>query len=83
MNDDIYPLTIVADRYCGAYSGAVFTAWNKSANELPDDIAGDNRSCGSFWRDADRNEMGFGDTPGEAYEDLCAKLGKRARSSKI
>ncbi len=81
--DNVYPLTIVADRYCGVYSGAAFTAWNKDPNELPDDIAGGDRSCASFWRDADRNEMGFGDTPGEAYEDLCARLGKRARKSKI
>lgn len=82
-DNELYPLTIVADRYCGSYSGGVFTAWNKDTGELPDAIFGCDRDCGYFWADANRDEIGFGDTPDEAYRDLCAKLGKKARESRI
>ena len=83
MNQDIYPLTIVADRYGGSYAGAAFTAWNKGPDEVPDEINGCDRDCGYFWANANRAEIGFGDTPDESYEDLCAKFGVKARKRKI
>lgn len=30
MERDIYPLTIVKDRYTGVYSGGIYTAWKLS-----------------------------------------------------
>jgi|GEM_PF-6003985 len=85
MNNDneIYPLTIVADRYGGCYSGAAFIAWNKDTVEVPEDSQGSDRTCSVFWANVNREEIGFGDTPDEAYLDLCAKLWKKARRSKI
>lgn len=80
---DIYPLTIITERYQGAYSGAVFTAWNKSADEIPRDIDGSDTACAAFWKNANRAEIGFGDTPDKAYQDLCAKMGVQPRQSKI
>ena len=83
MNQDIFPLTIVADHFGGSYAGAAFTAWNKDPNEVPGDIFSCDRDCSCFWANANRTEIGFGDTPDEAYADLCAKFGKKARKSKI
>ena len=70
----IYPLTIVADRYGGSYSGALFTAWNLQYDQLPGEISDCDLGCGIFWTKADRSEIGFGSNPNEAYQDLLEKL---------
>ena len=73
MEDEIYPLTITADRYSGAYSGGRFIAWNLDADEVPEDIYSDDCGCHIFWAD---NEIvcGKGTTVSEALADLYAKL---------
>lgn len=73
MEDEIYPLTIVADRYNGAYSGGKFTAWNLLAEDIPEGIEGDDCDCHSFWLE---NEIvcGKGRTVSEALSDLYVKL---------
>ena len=70
----IYPLTIVADRYGGSYSGALFTAWNLQYDQLPNEISDCDLGCGIFWTKADRSEIGFGNNPNEAYQNLLEKL---------
>lgn len=71
-SNKIYPLTIVADRYGGSYSGALFTAWNLNYDELPDEINDCDLGCGLFWTRANRDEIGFGNDPNAAYQDLLA-----------
>ena len=73
MEDEIYPLTITADRYSGTYSGSNFIAWNLDADEVPDDIYSDDCGCYSFWT---HNEIvcGKGKTVSEALADLYMKL---------
>lgn len=73
IEDTIYPLTITADRYTGAYSGGNFIAWNLDADEVPEEIYSDDCGCYEFWRD---NEIicGKGRTVSEALADLYIKL---------
>lgn len=61
MNNDneIYPLTIVADRYGGCYSGAAFIAWNKDTVEVPEDSQGSDRTYSVFWANVNREEIGM------------------------
>lgn len=70
---DIYPVTIISDRYNGCYSGALWTAWNKYVENIPDGIdAGDNE-CSDFWGEYD-GVVGKGLTPDEALADLAAQI---------
>jgi hypothetical protein len=73
IEDTIYPLTITADRYNGAYSGGKFIAWNLLAEDIPEGTEGDDCDCYSFWLD---NEIicGKGSTVSEALADLYVKL---------
>ena len=73
IEDSIYPLTIVSDRYSGAYSGGNYTAWNLLAEDVPEGIEADDVDCHSFWLD---NEIvcGKGRTVSEALADLYTKL---------
>lgn len=73
MEDEIYPLTITADRYTGAYSGGAFIAWNLDADEIPEAIYYDDCGCHEFWLDNDI-VCGKGRTVSEALADLYCKL---------
>ena len=74
-NEYPYPLTIVADRYSGTYSGGAFTAWNLQAEDVPQDINASDVECASFWDTADgRYYIGRGKTPDEAIKDLAERL---------
>ena len=85
--DDIYPLTIVADRYRGVYSGGEYLAFNMLPNNIPAAIWGDDNACASFWSawknghsleqvliDYLNMGVGVGDTIEDAIEDLRSKL---------
>ncbi len=82
--NDIYPLTIVKDRYGGCYSGGRFTAWNYFFDQIPDEIDGDDPTCFHFWYNFKQGQLegfcgkkifcGFGATPDEAHEDLYKKI---------
>ena len=84
-----YPLCIIEDRYCGAYSEARFLAFNLEpyhVQALPVD-AGD-IDCENFWNgndeDYDVNDyiIGKGDTPEEALWNLILLLnGKNDNSN--
>ena len=69
-----YPCTIIADRYNGAYSGGSWTAWPCDEYEVPRMQAGDDGQCMQFWSKVDKNYIGIGNTPQEAFEDLKKKL---------
>lgn len=70
---DIYPLTIVCDRYTGVYSGGRYTAWNLQPYAVPEEIYSDDCSCADFWLDNDL-VVGLGDSPESAAFDLFCKL---------
>lgn len=73
MEDAIYPLTIVADRYSGTYSGGEYIAWNKHWWDVPEDTFGGDIDCMLFWK---KNKIvcGKGRTVSEALSNLYFKL---------
>ncbi len=74
---DIYPLTVVVDRYNGAYSGGKWTAWNMYPECVPYGPFGDDLSCDEFWWDEHPFPIGVGNTPDEAIRDLQEKMESR------
>lgn len=80
ITDSIYPLTIVSDRYTGAYSGGKYTAWNLEPSEVPAEINADDTTRHFFWIDlVIDNEIphGVGNTIEEAVGNLYLALNKR------
>ena len=73
---DIYPLTIVKDRYTGTYSGGEFTAWNLDADEVPAGIYSDDCGCHEFWL-TNKIPVGKGQSIREAILDLYVQLKKK------
>jgi len=73
MSEHIYPLTIIGDRYTGAYSGGKYTAWNSQLDNIPPAINGGDIECSEFWADI-QIPVGLGETPDLALSDLAAKL---------
>lgn len=71
--NEIYPLTIINDRYTGTYSGGIFTAWNMDYYEIPTDPDEDDVTCMLFWAKTDII-VGRGETPQEAVDDLKRRL---------
>lgn len=71
--EDIYPLTIVRDRYNGTYSGGTFTAWRKYPDSIPSDIDDSDVPCMLFWNDF-KGIVGKGYTIDEAVADLLRQL---------
>lgn len=76
MITSVYPATIVADKYDGAYSGSHFTAWNCYPNEVPEEIFYSSEKVAAFWANANYDEIGKGDTPDMAYRNLVEKMQK-------
>lgn len=76
--EDVYPLTIVADRYGGTYSGAQYLAFNLFAGDQPYEVGGDDTDEMMFWDekngDCKRYKIGKGATPDEALADLARLL---------
>lgn len=73
--ESIYPLTITADRYTGAYSGGVFTAWNLEPSEVPTGPFDGDVGCAEYWGSSKTVVCGKGDTPEEAAANLYIVLG--------
>ena len=82
--DDIYPLTVVMDRYNGTYSGGAFTAWNLDVDEVPWQICGCDTTALDIFddiKDGYHNIVyGVGNTPDLAVKDLWNKLKKKDKS---
>lgn len=74
--DDIYPLTVIKDRYSGAFSGGEYTAWKLEINEIPTEIFGEDPECQDFWygKIGKAFTVGKGKTMEEAVENLRKKL---------
>ena len=74
IDTDIYPCTIIADRYDGSFSGAPWTAWRLSAWEIPDEVEAGDEECHDWWAKQDKSLIGLGQSPQEAYDDLKQKI---------
>lgn len=70
-----WPVTIVADRYRGVYSGGAWTAWPLEPSELPTEIFEDDLECRAWWvkhRSNAEIPVGVGATPDAALASLRA-----------
>lgn len=74
ISNEIYPLTIIHDRYGGVYSGGNFTAWPYDHWDIDDGVDGDDVSCMTYWNTTE-DLAGRGDTIIDAVIDL----GRRAK----
>lgn len=77
VEDTIYPLTVIADRYGGTYSHGAYTAWKLDPFDIPKAVYGDDVECMNFWFD-NKIICGKGRTVSEAVGDLYIKLKRRA-----
>jgi len=73
MADNIYPLTVIADRYTGTYSGGEYLAFNLNFDEIPSDVTGDDVACSNFFYSTDL-VYGKGKTIDEAVKDLARRI---------
>jgi hypothetical protein len=75
---ELYPVTIVMDRYGGVYSNAKWLAIQCDNTQVPDEIWSDDGDEMNFWRSHKDSELpiGKGETPNEALEDLKIKAKK-------
>ena len=74
---EIYPLTIICDRYNGTYSGGKYLAFGLDHWDIPDEIGGGDPDEDEFFNYSDKHTkyiIGKGDTPQEALEDLNCLL---------
>ena len=71
--EELYPLTIVCDRYGGTYSGGKYTAWYCDPWDVPLGVEECDPLCDIFWRN-NTDPVGLGATPQAAMEDLRIKL---------
>ena len=77
--DDIYPLTIITDRYYGTYSGANYLAFNLDYDEIPQEINASDIDCYNFWLDNKDMVVGKGASIIEAIVDLMFKIDKERK----
>lgn len=71
--DCIYPLTIITDRYDGAYSRCKYLAFNKEYYEVSKDVSDDDSKCIEFWSSYS-DIVGKGNSPKEAVENLVESI---------
>lgn len=82
--NDVYPVTIIDDRYGGCYSGGKYLAFNLEAWDVPKGVSwGGDVDCAGFWADEAPNYViGKGNTPDRAYQDLVERVKITERESK-
>lgn len=71
--DFVYPLTIVADRYTGCYSGGRYVAYPCEFYEVDEAVAGEDGECMAFWEEF-CGVVGRGNSYSEAFSDLVMKM---------
>lgn len=81
MNDkveDIYPLTIIKDRYNGSYSRGKYLAFNVDHWDIADKIGGSDTDEMNYWDIEDSSYMvGKGDTIELSVLNLLEKINER------
>ena len=68
---EMYPMTIIYDRYGGTYSGGEWLAFPLEFHEVPDEVCGCDGECMWFW-DYYKGFVGKGRCPEEARDNLIA-----------
>jgi len=71
-----YPVTTVWSRYGGAYEPGKWVAFPMYPDQLPPDWHADDVVCAEFFRER-RQDIGGGDSPQEAYDDLVRRRAER------
>jgi len=71
---DIYPLTIIRDRYNGVYSGGKYLAFNLDIDEIPPEVIGNDVEARNFFYYTNII-YGKGETIMDAVNDLIDKGG--------
>ena len=71
---DIYPLTVVVDRYMGVYSEGIFLAFNMKPHEVPEALSGGDDEAAEFWLEEHDYPIGKGYSMTDAILDLAHKL---------
>jgi hypothetical protein len=74
--DNIYPLTIVSDRYSGVYSGGNYLAFNLDFDEIPEEINDSDLPCSKWWNENKKFIVGKGESITDAVFDLVRQLMK-------
>ena len=81
---ELYPLTIIKDRYNGVYSGGKWLAFCNDPDEINTDIWGSDTACDFFWWEYKNGNInmviGIGDTISDAVEDLRINLNNYDKS---
>ena len=75
--EDIYPLTVVRDRYNGTYSGASYLAFNLDSNLVPSEVHDSDVPCSYFWDLIDEGNFVEGKVARD-YRDVVKYVGKGA-----
>lgn len=79
---DIYPLTIICDRYSGTYSGGEYLAFNLDFDEIPQAVLGDDKTDMEFWDYYSKDYIvGKGSCIGEALDNLVELLNTEPRQN--
>ena len=73
--EDIYPLTVVRDRYNGTYSGASYLAFNLDSNLVPSEVHDSDVPCSYFWDLIDEGNFVEGKVARD-YRDVVKYVGK-------
>ncbi len=77
-NEEPWPVTIVPARYAGIYEPGPWLAFASHPDQLPDCWDAGDLLCAAFWGDPQRrSEVGGGNSPQAAYEDLLVKIKRR------
>jgi hypothetical protein len=85
---EIYPVTIISDRYGGTYSGSAWLAFNRDPEDVPEDVSADDVTCAMFWEHQRSMEIldrkhampiGRGNGPDEALQDLYRRIPEEDR----
>ena len=75
--EDIYPLTVIRDRYNGTYSGASYLAFNLDSNLVPSEVHESDVPCSYFWDLIDEGNFVEGKVARD-YRDVVKYVGKGA-----
>ena len=75
--EDIYPLTVIRDRYNGTYSGASYLAFNLDSNLVPSEVHDSDVPCSYFWDLIDEGNFVEGEVARD-YRDIVKYVGKGA-----
>ena len=85
VKHELYPVTIIADRYNGFYSKGMYTAWNLENERVPWQITANQNICKDWWDNYyntinvasnDMIAVGIGNTIKDAIEDLKARINR-------